>query len=89
MPTEPEAVLAQRASDNFAIACNSVSQEVVVKPGDVLVVSNRMGLHGRGEPGGDFGGQTRWLLRTYGLDTAGLDDKKRHMEGRPPHVLYP
>lgn len=89
MPTDPSAARAREASDNFEAACNAVAQSVVVKPGDILVVSNRLGLHGRAEPGDEFGGQTRWLLRTYGLDTTGLDDQKRHLGERPPHVLFP
>lgn len=89
MPTDPNDARAREASDRFEAACNAVAQEVVIKPGDVLVVSNRMGLHGRGEPGEEHGGKSRWLLRTYGLDTSALDEQKRHLGDRPPHVLYP
>ncbi len=89
MPTDPNATRPLEASNNFAAACSAVAQDVVVKPGDVLVVSNRLCLHGRTEPGVEAGGRTRWLLRTYGLDTSDLNPQKRHMGERPAHVLYP
>lgn len=80
---------AEKAAVNFAKACSEVAQGVAIQPGDVLLVSNRLCLHGRGEVGGEIGGQTRWLLRTYGLDTSQLDDGRRHLGGRPAHVLFP
>jgi L-asparagine oxygenase len=89
MPTDPDARRPREASNNFAAACNAAAQGVVVKPGDILVVSNRLGLHGRAEPGVEVGGKTRWLLRAYGLDTSDLSPKKRHMGERPMHVLFP
>ena len=87
-PTDPEGV-AKNASDNLEKACNEVVVPVVVDPGDVLVVSNRLCLHGRGLVGGAAGGQARWLLRTYALDTSTLDNSRRHLGERPAHVLYP
>lgn len=89
MPTDPSAARPRQASDNFAAACNAAARGVIIKPGDVLVVSNRLGLHGRAEPGKEVGGRTRWLLRTYGLDTSDLPPNKRHMGERPAYVLYP
>ena len=80
---------AKNASENFEQACNSVVVSVVIEPGDVLIVSNRLCLHGRGLVGGVVGGQARWLLRTYALDTMALDDNRRHLDGRPNYVLYP
>ncbi|NTY41456.1 TauD/TfdA family dioxygenase [Burkholderia diffusa] len=80
---------AEKASENFEAACNKVVTSVVVRPGDVLVVSNRLCLHGRGVVGDDVGGQARWLLRTYGLDTTNLATNRRHLGARPLHVLYP
>lgn len=77
------------ASTNFAEACRAVAQPVTVKPGDVLVVSNRFGLHGRGVVGGKVGGQSRWLMRTYALDTKNLDATHRHLNGKPEHILFP
>lgn len=87
-PTEPQGA-AEHAAENFAKACSEVVQTVAIQPGDVLLVSNRLCLHGRGEVGGEIGGQSRWLLRTYGLDTSQLDDSRRHLGNRPAHVLFP
>ncbi|MCB4824505.1 TauD/TfdA family dioxygenase [Roseicella aerolata] len=41
-------------------------EDVVIGPGDVCLVRNRLVVHGRGAPGEGCGGATRWLLRTYG-----------------------
>jgi L-asparagine oxygenase len=87
-PTEPGGA-AQTASENFEAACNEVAVSVTIKPGDLLLVSNRLCLHGRGLVGGDVGGESRWLLRTYGLDTSELDENRRHLGARPKHVLFP
>ncbi|MEJ5999730.1 hypothetical protein [Paucibacter soli] len=80
---------AEQASRNFEAACIQTVVPLVVQPGDVLVVSNRVSLHGRGEPSGEVGGQSRWLLRTYALDTSKLAAHKRHLGASPPHVLFP
>lgn len=80
---------AEKAKENFAKACSEVAQAVAIQPGDVLLVSNRRCLHGRGEVGSEIGGQSRWLLRTYGLDTSHLEDSRRHLGNRPAHVLFP
>lgn len=77
------------AAEKFKEACEQVAQAVVVAPGDVLLVSNRICLHGRGLVGDEVGGNARWLLRTYALDTTGLEDVRRHYDDRPAHVLYP
>jgi L-asparagine oxygenase len=79
----------KQAIDRFKEACELVAHSVVVGPGDLLLVSNRTCLHGRGIVGEDVGGKARWLLRTYALDTTGLDDARRHGGDRPVHVLYP
>jgi hypothetical protein len=80
---------AEQAAENFELACSQVATSIVIEPGDVLVVNNRLALHGRGQVGGDVGGRSRWILRTYGLDTAGLESHKRHLGAYPDHVLYP
>ncbi|NML84299.1 TauD/TfdA family dioxygenase [Polaromonas sp.] len=80
---------AETAAENFAKACGEVAKPVAIEPGDVLLVSNRRCLHGRGEVGDDIGGHSRWLLRTYALDTSELDDSRRHLGDQPPHVLFP
>lgn len=80
---------AEKAKDDFVKACSEVARAVEIQPGDLLLVSNRLCLHGRGEVGGDIGGQSRWLLRTYGLNTSQLDNSRRHLGNRPAHVLFP
>jgi len=80
---------AAMASNSLEAACNESAVNVVVEPGDLLVISNRLSLHGRGKPGDEVGGESRWLLRAYGLDTSNLPSHKRHLNGRPAHVLYP
>lgn len=80
---------AEQASESLEAACNQVAIPIVVLPGDILVINNRLSLHGRGKVGDEVGGQSRWLLRTYGLDTSNLPAHKRHLGGIPPHVLFP
>jgi hypothetical protein len=70
--------LPKRALDRFEKACLDCSNSVVISPGDLLVVNNRVGLHGRSEVGGEAGGESRWLLRTYGLDTRDLTSDQRY-----------
>lgn len=88
IPSE-EGGAAARASGRLEAACNEAAVPVVINPGDIVLVNNRLALHGRGEVGDGVGGQSRWLLRTYALDTSGLPPGKRHQRGKPPHVLYP
>jgi L-asparagine oxygenase len=80
---------AEQASNNLEAVCSQIAMPVLVQPGDLLVINNRLGLHGRAAVGDEFGGQSRWLLRTYGLDTSNLPAYKRHLGGSPPHVLFP
>ncbi len=80
---------AEQASNNLEVACSQTAVPIVVRPGDVLIINNRLSLHGRGEVGDDVGGQSRWLLRAYALDTSNLAVHKRHLGGSPPHVLFP
>jgi len=80
---------AEQASKNFEAACNQIAMPVVVMPGDLLIINNRLSLHGRGEVGDQIGGQTRWLIRTYALDTSNLPADKRRLGGAPPYVLFP
>ncbi|MCY1383429.1 hypothetical protein D9M69_715540 [compost metagenome] len=67
--------------------CREMMRSVVVKPGDILLVNNRIGLHGRSEVGGEAGGESRWLLRTYGLETGDLDAEQRCSGSN--YKLYP
>lgn len=80
---------AEQASNNLEAACNQIAVPVVVQAGDVLIINNRLSLHGRGEVGEDVGGESRWLLRAYALDTSNLAAHKRHLGRSPPHVLFP
>jgi len=68
---------ASSAREAFMARCREKVRSVVLKPGDILLVNNRIGLHGRSEVGGEVGGLSRWLLRTYGLETADLDAEQR------------
>ncbi len=67
--------------------CSESYVNIVINPGDILLVNNRTSLHGRGEVGKDTGGQTRWLLRTYGLNLNGLNEYQRHSGSE--HMLFP
>jgi len=88
VPTE-ECGAAARASGCLEAACNETAVGVVINPGDIVFVNNRLALHGRVEVGDGVGGQSRWLLSTYALDTSSLPSHKRHLSGKPPRVLYP
>lgn len=71
----------------FEEACKFCATGVALRPGDILLVNNRIGLHGRTTIDGEPGGESRWLLRTYGLDTAGLAANQRHPDSG--HKLFP
>ena len=77
------------AANSLEAICIKAAVSVVVEPGDLLVISNRLSLHGRGKPADEVGGKSRWLLRSYGLDTSSLPTHKRHLGSRPAYVLYP
>lgn len=81
---QPAAAAANAA---FAAACLQHCTSVVVEPGDILLVNNRLALHGRSDVGGEPGGESRWILRSYGLDTAGLTKGQRY--SKPPYMLFP
>lgn len=76
---DAEAVGAKLA---FEAACAQVRRPVVLAPGDFLLVNNRKALHGREQVGSAVGGESRWLLRSYGLDTSGLQDTQRYLGTR-------
>jgi L-asparagine oxygenase len=75
------------AKNNFEVACESCIQGVSLAPGDIVMVNNRRALHGRSQVGKEVGGKSRWLLRTYGLDTASLDATQRYPNSS--HKLFP
>ena len=78
---------ASSARKAFMDLCRERVRSVVVKPGDILLVNNRIGLHGRTKVGGEVGGESRWLLRTYGLETDDLDVEQRCSGSN--YKLYP
>jgi len=75
---------AKQAMQALTNACLNCAIPVALAPGDIAIaiaiaiVNNRIALHGRTKVGEEFGGQSRWMLRTYGLDTSELDDSQRH-----------
>ncbi|MBX8494162.1 TauD/TfdA family dioxygenase [Pseudomonas cichorii] len=85
--TDFDSELASQAITRFEEACQACSTSVVISPGDILIVNNRVGLHGRGVVGGEAGGVSRWLLRTYGLDTRSLTAEQRYVDS--PYKLFP
>ncbi len=80
---------AEKASEKLEGACNKAAIPIVVQPGDILIINNRLSLHGRDGVAEKAGGQSRWLLRTYGLDTSKLPEHKRRGNAFPRHVLFP
>lgn len=80
---------AELAANNLEVACGAVATDVVIRPGDVCIVNNRLSLHGRAKVGEGAGGESRWLLRTYGLDTRELPEHKRYGSSAARHVLFP
>lgn len=78
---------AQEAMDALKNACADCAIAVPLQPGDLALVNNRIALHGRSEPGSEYGGQTRWLLRTYGLETTDINPSQWH-DGSA-FMLYP
>lgn len=78
---------AQEAMNALKNACADCLTPVSLKPGDIALVNNRIALHGRSEVGKEYGGQTRWLLRTYGLDISDINPSQWH-EGSN-FMLYP
>lgn len=78
---------AQEAMDALKNACANCAVSLPLKPGDIALVNNRIALHGRGEVGKEYGGETRWLLRTYGLDISDINPNQWHA-GRN-FMLYP
>ena len=78
---------ARDTKDAFEAACANTGVEIALAPGDVLLVNNRKALHGRSPVGAETGGQSRWLVRGYGLDCNGLQPERRYAS--PRHKLFP
>ena len=75
---------AAQALNELTTALENVREPLCVAPGDILLVNNRTALHGRDAIPEQYGGQTRWLLRTYAhrQDTPG-----RFKDRTKPHLL--
>lgn len=78
---------AQEAMDALKNACAECVIAVPLQPGDIALVNNRIALHGRSEVGQEYGKQTRWLLRTYGLDVSDINPDQWHKDST--FMLYP
>ncbi|KPY54786.1 Uncharacterized protein ALO46_03273 [Pseudomonas syringae pv. solidagae] len=78
---------AKAAMDAFETACKLCVEAYSLAPGDIILVNNRICLHGRAEVGEEHGAKSRWLLRAYGLDTTGFDASQWHKDSS--HTLYP
>jgi len=61
-------------------------EDIPLSPGSLLLINNRTAIHGRREVGGNIGGQSRWLVRTYAND----ETTPGHIaDARVPHLLSP
>lgn len=78
---------AQEAIDALKEACAGCVMAVPLKPGDIALVNIRIALDGRSEVSQEYGGKTRWLLRTYGLDVSNIEPGQWH-EGSK-FMLFP
>jgi len=78
---------AKAAMDAFEAKCKQCMEAYLVVPGDIILVNNRICLHGRAEVGEKHGAQSRWLLRAYGLDTTSLKSSQWHQNSS--YMLYP
>ena len=87
LPFDEDDMTVVDAKKTFEAACLSVAEQVVLKPGDLLLVNNRKALHGRSTVGPEVGGESRWLIRSYGLDCRQLADDQRGSRKR--HILFP
>ena len=73
--------------DAFEAACKESTQAHPLAPGDIVLVNNRICLHVRSEVGEEYGAKSRWLLRTYGLDTTSLEPSQ--LQSGSTHNLFP
>jgi len=76
---------AEKALEELGSALLECREPICISPGDIVLVNNRTALHGREALQKQlYGGQARWLLRTYGYrqDTPG-----RFKDSSKPHLL--
>ncbi|WP_316200605.1 MULTISPECIES: hypothetical protein [unclassified Bradyrhizobium] len=62
---DPDIPAAVKALEALKEAASASFEAIVVNPGSVFLINNRSALHGRAEVGGEIGGKSRWLMRTY------------------------
>lgn len=86
-PADAGETPAKQAMKALTQACLSCVIPVALAPGDIAIVNNRIALHGRTKVGEEHGGLSRWMLRTYGLDTSELDESQRHPDST--YMLFP
>jgi L-asparagine oxygenase len=63
--TDPLDVTAATALEQLRQAFDEVRATIILQPGDLAVVDNRISLHGRTSFRPRYDGQDRWLQRTY------------------------
>ncbi len=74
--TEGRDAGARAALAEVAAVIEQAHTEVVLEPGDLLMVDNRRAVHGRSTFRARFDGTDRWLQRTFVLDSlAGVTDR--------------
>ncbi|CAM5660049.1 Taurine catabolism dioxygenase TauD OS=Streptomyces alboniger OX=132473 GN=CP975_03210 PE=3 SV=1 [Streptomyces alboniger] len=82
--TTPLNALAAEALSDFGRACEATSLTLHLTPGDLVIIDNRVTVHGRTAFRPRYDGADRWLQRTY-VTT----DLRRSRDHRPHdgHVL--
>lgn len=78
---------AKDAMEAFEATCKLCVVAYSLAPGDILLINNRICLHGRAEVGEEHGAKSRWLLRSYGLNTNDLNTSQWHQNSS--FMLYP
>ncbi|MFB7657232.1 MULTISPECIES: TauD/TfdA family dioxygenase [unclassified Streptomyces] len=63
--TRPLTGRAERALAELADACETVGQIQVLTTGDLVIVDNRVAVHGRSQFAPRYDGSDRWLQRTF------------------------
>lgn len=67
---DPDSALATEALEDLARVVPRVREGVVVEPGDVFFLNNRLNLHGREKIDVGTTSKDRWLLRSYANRTS-------------------
>lgn len=76
---------ANSAIKELSEAISVCAKPVVGKPGSIYLINNRVAIHGRKPPGNMVEGNSRWLIRTYGIS----QDIETISEPETPHILIP